>query len=51
MRCCAGYVYLYSTDPTHETCPTTVDHAVNTAPTRQRELNHTDHTGQEYIFP
>ena len=32
---------LHSTDPTHETCATAVEHADCTGPTRQHELDHT----------
>ena len=45
---------LCSTDPTQGTRPTAVDRADYTAPTRQHELDHTDHTyhtDQESIYP
>ena len=38
VRGCAGSIYLYSTDPTQETC-FTLDHAEHTAPTRQHDLD------------
>ena len=34
---------LYSTDPTQETYGTAVDHADDTVPNRQHELDHTHH--------
>ena len=37
---------LYSTDPTQGT-----DHVDHTAPIRQHELDHTDHTDEDYIYP
>ena len=45
VRGCTKYrICIYSTDPTQETCCYAVDHEGYTAPTRQHELNHTDHT-------
>ena len=40
---------LCRTDPTQET-RATIYHADCTAPSRQHELDHTDHTDQGYIF-
>ena len=41
-------ICVLSTDPTQELIPY---HADYTAPTRQLELDHTDHTDQESICP
>ena len=38
-----------STDPPQEVLGV-VDHAENTGLTRQHDLDHTDHTDQEYIY-
>ena len=38
---------LYGTDATQETRPGFLAHADNTAPTRENELDYTDHTDQE----
>ena len=45
----AGSIYLYSTDPTQETCAT-VKHAGGAAPTRQHEPDYTDQESMIY-FP
>ena len=44
---------LYSTGPAQETCDAAVGYAhyIRLSPTRQHELDHTDHTDQEYICP
>ena len=49
MGYCAGSVL--STDPTQETCLTTVDHAGYAAPTRQHEPDHTDQTDHTDRLP
>ena len=46
VRCCAGSVE-HGSQPRK----TIIDHAGYTTLTRQHELDHTDHTDQEYIFP
>ena len=37
-------IYLYSTDPTQETCATVDNNADYAGAIRQHELDHTDHT-------
>ena len=47
LRCCARSVWYRSNPGNHVL---RVDHANYMAPTRQRELDHTDHTYQEHIY-
>ena len=51
VRCCAGSVQYRSSNHPMTCATVAVDHADCTGPIRQLELDHTDHTDQEYTCP